>query len=300
MKNFVFLMLILALSNNCFSQNLSFNGKWKLIKNESSDLDHFQYIYLDISVKNNEVSITREMGSSKKYFEEETLKTDGKLQSKQITDDRFINSFFIGAKLLKGEKKEIIAKWENKNRLMIDEKFKVITSQGYKDIESINTYDLSDNKDILTLKVKRNTRKNGKELIFVFKKFDENNAYMMRFVDDWEINSKLPEQACLISIQGIVNEDKPNLYFIYGPKWDFNYTENLHNYLVNNKHFTFTELNSLEAAIRTFKDKLKGYIVWDKNIRTSLIIAYTLAGLEKSIAFALIFQAEQVIHWSII
>ena len=54
-------------------------------------------------------------------------------------------------------------------------------------------------------------------------------------------------------------------------------------YLKEKRYFTFTELNSFEQAIRTFKDNIKGYILWDKKVRTSLIISFTLAGLEKGV-----------------
>jgi hypothetical protein len=35
--------------------------------------------------------------------------------------------------------------------------------------------------------------------------------------------------------------------------------------------------------LNIFKDQIKGYVIWDKNERTSLIVAYTIAGLDKAI-----------------
>jgi hypothetical protein len=284
MKKIVFTLLFLLLTYGfTLSQNSEFNGKWKLIKEQSSGIDHFQYMHLDFSVKKGEVTINKELGPSRKYFDKVTLNTDGKNQFVTIKDGTFFSNLYMGAKLIPNEKKEVTAKWENNSTLVVNEKFRVIISQGYKDEIVTNIYELSPNKDLITLKIQRNTRKSDQELKYVFKRYDADNAYVMKLVDDWEISSKLPEQACLISIQGIVNEDKPNLYFIYGPKWDFNYTPNFYGFLCNQKHFSFTELNSLESVISTFKDKLKGYIVWDKKVRISLIVGYTLAGLEKGI-----------------
>ena len=287
MKKTLLTVLFMLLSYGLtFTQNSDFNGKWKLIKDQSSDLDLFNYMYLDFSVNKGEVTLGKELAQERKYSEKETLITNGKIQSFVIKDESFFTNMFMGVQLISGSKKEVSSRWESSSKLVVIEKFKVIISQGYKDEEVINTYELSPNKDIITYTVKRNTRKAGPELKFIFKRYDDNNAYFVKLVDDWEINSKLPEQACLISIQGIVNENKPNLYLIYGPKWDFNYTPNFFEFLVNQKHFSFTELNSLESVIRTFKDKLKGYIVWDKKVRTSIIVAYTLAGLEKGIVIS--------------
>jgi hypothetical protein len=135
----------------------------------------------------------------------------------------------------------------------------------------------------MTCKIQRDSRKGDIQPTYVFKKADYNNAYVYQMADDWDIYSKLPEQACLISIQGIVNENKPNLYFKYGPNFPFNYTEELCTYLESQRYFTFARINSLEHCLSVFKDAIKGYIVWDKKERTSLIVAYTLAGLEKGI-----------------
>jgi hypothetical protein len=73
------------------------------------------------------------------------------------------------------------------------------------------------------------------------------------------------------------------LYFTCGPAYPFNYTRELRDYLEEQRNFTFTKLNSVEEAFAVFREHIKGYIVWDKNVRTSLIVAYTLAGLEKGV-----------------
>ena len=131
--------------------------------------------------------------------------------------------------------------------------------------------------------ITRPTRLRDSVIKFVFKRFDANNAYIVKMADDWDINAKLPEQACWISIQGVVNEKKPALYFTFGNEYPFNYTADLANYLDSVRNFSFTKLTTLVEALTIFKEQIKGYIIWDKKVRTSLIIAYTLAGLEKGI-----------------
>jgi hypothetical protein len=277
------LLLVIFSASLIFSQNNSFSGKWKIINNKSSFLDYYREMTLEFTVNKNDVVIITKMGPKRIYEEKLSLKTDGKPNMVEILDGTFSTNIHLGLRLPLGEKKAVTATWEKDNSLKVYEKYNLFASQGIKKNETSYSYELSPNKDLLTLKIKRNSRKKGPETKLVFKRFEDNNAYVMKMEDDWNINSKLPEQACMISIQGIVNEKKPNLYFVYGPKWQFNYTEDLYGYLENGRDFSFTKLNSLEEALTTFKDHIKGYIVWDKNVRTSLIVAYTLAGLEKGI-----------------
>jgi hypothetical protein len=277
------LMLLLFFATVAFSQNSALNGKWKLINAKSSFLDYYREMTLEFSVGKSETSIITKMGPKRRYEEKLVLKTDGKANSIEIADGTFADNIHMGLRLPLGKKKEVKAVWEKDNSLNVNEKYDLFASQGVKKSEVTYSFELSPYKDLLTMKVKRTSRKKGPETKYVFKRFDDNNAYVMKMDDDWSINGKLPEQACLISIQGIVNEKNPNLYFVYGPKWPFNYTEDLYSYLENGRNFSFTKLNSLEEALNTFKDQIKGYIVWDKKVSISLIVAYTLAGLEKGI-----------------
>jgi len=47
--------------------------------------------------------------------------------------------------------------------------------------------------------------------------------------------------------------------------------------------YSFEQLHSMEEALGRFKEDVKGYIIWDRNVRTSLNVAFTLAGLEKAV-----------------
>ncbi|MFH0989603.1 MAG: GxGYxYP domain-containing protein [bacterium] len=284
MKSLFHLIVIsLAISTGVSAQEMAFNGKWKLIKQQSSDLDYFQYMTIQFTVKQDEITVVKEFGPKRKAQETLVLKTNGSKHYVPVIDRTFMSNLYMGIKLPPNEKKEVTAAWQKENVLVIHERYPITGSQGRKHIEADNVFELSSDKNLLTYRIRRSSRKAGSDLRYVFKRADANNAYVYQMTDDWDIHSGLSRQACFISLQGIVNEQKPNLYFIYGPNYSFNYTGELFSYLEKQKHFSFTKLNSLEQALQIFKQQIKGYIIWDKNVRTSLIVAYTLAGLEKGI-----------------
>jgi len=108
-------------------------------------------------------------------------------------------------------------------------------------------------------------------------------AFTMRLPDNWEIKGQLPIQAFLVSLQGLANEDAARLYFCYPKGWPYGYTENLKAYFEKNYGFEFTEILRPEDALRTFRDHVKGYVVWDTSVRTSLTVAFTVAGLKRAV-----------------
>ena len=265
------------------AQEMAFQGKWKLINESSSDLDYFQYMTVQFTVRHDEITVVKEFGPKRKCAETMVLRTNGTMNSVTITDKTFMSNLYMGMKLPRHAKKEVTAIWTKENVLVIHERYTIAGSQGNKQIEVDNMFELSSEKDLLVYRIGRSSRKAGPEVKYVFKRADVNNAYVYQMNDDWDIHSGLSTQACLISLQGIVNEAKPNLYFVYGPKYAFNYTGELFRYLEEQKHFSFTTLTSLEHALQVFQQQLKGYIIWDQNVRTSLIVAYTLAGLDTGI-----------------
>ena len=297
MKSLVRLVaILLAAATAAGAQQMGFQGKWILIKESSSNLDYFQSMTLQFTVGRDDITMVREVGPRRPSRETMALKTDGTTKSVTVTDRTFISNLYMGVKLPPHAIKKVTASWSGENVLRVDEHYTVGTSQGEKPIDVNNTFELSSDKNVMTYTIKRSSRKPGSELKYRFKKADANNAYVYQMSDDWDIRSGLGSQACLISLQGIVNEQKPTLYFVYGPKYAFNYTAELYRYLEGERHYSFTRLSSLEQALELFKRQIKGYIVWDKNVRTSLIVAYTVAGLEKGIVIPeeLIPLAESV------
>ena len=166
---------------------------------------------------------------------------------KRVADDVMI----LGLKLPVGTNKTVTATWEDERNLRLEETFDVHASQGTKPMTMTRHFAYDPQTDLLTCRVTRSTRTTGPEVVYLFKRREANNAYYMQMVDDWEIGSKLPEQACLISLQGIVNENAARLYLTFGPEYPFNYTEDLRGWLEKRRHFTFTRLATLEDALRT-------------------------------------------------
>lgn len=108
-------------------------------------------------------------------------------------------------------------------------------------------------------------------------------AYLMEFDNRWDLEDGLPEKAMLISLQGIVNKDGPELYFVYPEEWPWKITPAMRDFFVDRHGFEFTRFLGPEGALRELADEAKGYVVWDQDVRTSLIVAFTVAGLEEAI-----------------
>jgi len=107
--------------------------------------------------------------------------------------------------------------------------------------------------------------------------------YVMTLSDNWEIEGELPTQALLISLQGVANQGAPRLYFLYPPDWDFKFSKPLLDYYQKSRNMQFKELKSVNEALTALGKFAKGYIVWDKSVRTSLIVAFTAAGLNDAV-----------------
>ncbi len=119
--------------------------------------------------------------------------------------------------------------------------------------------------------------------------------YTMHLGDNWEISGDLPRQAMLISLQGVANLEQPRLYFLYPEKWDFNFSQPLLHYYQDSRHMEFKELSTADEALDSLARYVSGYVVWDPAVRTSLIVAFTAAGVEQAIVVteALIPAAER-------
>lgn len=113
--------------------------------------------------------------------------------------------------------------------------------------------------------------------------YSADQMYVMNLSDNWEIEGDLPVNALLISLQGVANLSAPHLYFLYPEKWDFKFSQPLLTYYENTRKMKFRQLKNAEEALSQLSRYAKGYIVWDKTVRTSLIVAFTAAGLHESI-----------------
>jgi hypothetical protein len=100
---------------------------------------------------------------------------------------------------------------------------------------------------------------------------------------DWEVGGDLPRQALLISLQGLSNKHGANIYLLYNA--DYVHTEirpALEFYKQRHGMKTVTA-ESVEEAVTKYKQFLKGFVVWDPGVPASLLVSYTVAGLEEAL-----------------
>jgi len=281
----IFLSTIIIYSQFTLSNgNPLFNGKWVLIKEKSSDIDIYGTLSLNIKIKDSKITLIRQFGTSRGFKDSITFSADSKPVKVKITDRVFPTNAFMALIMPNGKERIISGRWEdNGNTLRVNESFSLWSSQGFSEMKMSHVFKINPIKEEIIYTIERETRPQ-EPMKFVFKPENKNNAYYMKLEDDWGIQGKLPEQAFLITLQGVVNSNSPQLYFIYGEKWDFRFTPSVFDFLKDKHNFTFTQLNSAQQALDKFKDQIKGYVVWDKEVRTSLIVAFTVCGLERAVA----------------
>lgn len=291
------LFFIFASALSAFSQGEpAFNGDWSLVSVKSTDIDLYGTLSISIHQNGPAVTIIQTWGAGRSFKDTLALKTGGTVNRVPVKSRVFPSNVFMGLSMIPGEYRELVANWGDKGKLLtVDETFSIRGSQGPTKVSSRNTYELSSDNEVLTYTVHRSTRPGEPPMKFVLKPAGSAQAYVMKIEDNWEIKGKLPEQAFLISLQGVSNTDGPNLYFIYPDNWPFTYTASVFDFYRNKRNYTFTELKTPEAALQALKSHVKGYVVWDTDVRTSLIVAFTVAGLEKAIVVseALIPLAEK-------
>lgn len=111
----------------------------------------------------------------------------------------------------------------------------------------------------------------------------QKQAYVMQMSDNWLLDGDLPEHALVLSLQGLANRDGAKFYLEYGPKWPWQITKPLRGFYEETHGIVFTKLNTAEEALAALSSSAKGYVVWDKDVRTSLIVAFTVSGLEDAV-----------------
>ena len=98
MKNLIKILSLFILSSIfVFSQESSFNGKWKIIKSKGSDLDYFQTMTIDFSINKNDLTIVRFLGPKRKFEETMTIPINGKPKKIEIKDRTFFTKSVYGA-----------------------------------------------------------------------------------------------------------------------------------------------------------------------------------------------------------
>ena len=109
---------------------------------------------------------------------------------------------------------------------------------------------------------------------------------------NWRMDGDVPVHALLISLQGLANRGQPRVYLEYPKDWQWEIVRPLEGFLEKRHGIKFERLeqDDAEAALTRFAQYAKGYVVWDKAVRSSLIVAFTISGVED----ALIVSADQI------
>ena len=78
-------------------------------------------------------------------------------------------------------------------------------------------------------------------------------------------------------------QQRPNLYLTYPSDWTFSYTTSVKNYIQEAKYVSLTELETSFNVLSTFASHFNSYVVWDEQVRDTLVVAFTIAGIKDAI-----------------
>ncbi len=121
-----------------------------------------------------------------------------------------------------------------------------------------------------------------------FAKYSEKTIHVsvMNVEGNWEITGDLPQQALLISLQGLVNRTAPRLYLLYGLHYVYTNTQALLDFYHEQHHVDYMMIKSVPDALVKFRKYVKGYIVYDQKIRDSIVLSFTAAGIMDGVVVA--------------
>jgi hypothetical protein len=269
-------------------------GEWEIVAPLSPSMDRYsRTMKVNIEVDGEKVLLGKEWGRRRGQAESYELIADGIPKPYPIEHRYNLTTVYSGLHSTSGTDQQISATLEQGGRLLhLNVEYIVQTAQGEATLRETHTYRANSVEPLLHYTVKRDSRPEDSSERYVFRKTGTMNAYSIDLEDNWEVAGDLQRQALLISLQGLANRDGPNLYLVYPDTWQFNYSKRLKEWYINDRGYTFTELKTVEAALEQFSEKLKGYVVWDKDVRNSLTVAFTVAGLED----AVVVTEQQIPH----
>lgn len=278
-------VLIAALSSPAFGAS-GLEGKWESILDQSTDIDLYQHLSVEVRLTAGSLTLIRQFGTTRNFRDSLTLPLDGSPVSVPVNNRVFPTNVFMGLSMPVGTTRELKVHRESGDRLRVEETFHILGSQGDHPVSATHLFTLSTDGEILTYVLSRSTRTSGPPTTFHLKRAGWKEAYTITLEDNWEIRGRLDVQAMLISLQGVVNKSGPRMYILYPQDWPFTYVNSVYEFYRDKRHYTFNTLKSPEEALRSLAKYVKGYVVWDKGVRTSLIIAFTAAGLENAVVLS--------------
>ena len=286
-------MCLLMLTSPGFAQG-GLNGSWKVVPQMSHEIGGFRTMSAEIRLDAKTVTVVQRWGTRNIHVDSITVPLNGTQKSFPVRSRVWPANVFMGVSMPVGGSRRVSATIDKAGSLTLEEQYDIRGSQGSFPIAIRHSYALSDDPQVLHYTMTRPTRPTDSPVKFVMKRPGYREAYFVSMQDNWEIDGALPSNALLISLQGLANASEPIVYLRY-PNWPFTYVESVFEFYRDKRNFTFTELRTIGDALKTLRKYVNGYVVWDKKVRTSLIVAFTVAGLERAIVVSeeLIPEAER-------
>lgn len=284
-----FLSLIIGISlilthGRILNGQFSYEGQWKLIADKSDEIPLFGNVSLEITSLEDTIKLFFTWGQGRRLFHDTIFLNNHRNSFSWKTSSRvFPYNVFLGIKVKEGD--EVLGKTiRNSNQdFSFTKTYHVVGSQGERKFHETNSLSLLENGNILELAVSIPELWDKEIKKYVFKRSGYREAWVGYLSDDWNVRGSLDVQALLLSIQGLVNRNDPNLYFVYPDDWDYRFTDEIKQYLEKEKNYSFSKVSTVEKLIDTFRDFFNGYVVWDKEQPVSLDAAFTVAGLRDGI-----------------
>ena len=278
----LFVLFFIFSLTTVYSQDLSVEGIWVLMPQVSTEIDLYSTLKVEIKRNGDELIFKRIFGGRRAFSETLILKSGGSANLVSVSDRVFPTNVFMGVSMLTGGEKGVKVFWVDvPAHLKLEENYDILSSQGKARVFCEHDFLAGPHTDLMTYTIKRSTRE--KPITYQLKREGSREAYVMYPEDNWAIGEGLEKQVFLISLQGNANRKQPQLYFIYPEGWNFTYTPYVFDYYRNQKFYDFRRLSTVEQALETFKESVEGYVIWDRNVRTSLIVAFTAAGLMNAV-----------------
>ncbi len=113
------------------------------------------------------------------------------------------------------------------------------------------------------------------------------HCWAMKIGGDWKINGDLPDEALVISLQGLVNRSGPQLYLLYPTKgYDYTNTEAIMAFYHKYHGVDHKTIKTIPEALVKFRKYIRGYIVYDPKLRDSIVLSFTAAGIMDGVVVA--------------
>lgn len=288
------LIVLSVFTLTAFAQSPTpFTGSWTLVPQSSHEIGLYGTLSLRIRQEDGSITIIQKWGTTRSYTDSLTLPLNSSPTRVPVTSRVWPANVFMGLSMPVGGFRTLSATTSNDGTtLIVKDEYQVRASQGTSTIIVNHRYALSEKGNLLTYTMERSSRQTGPQVTFTLKRPGYKEAFVIRLEDNWEIDGLLPLHALYISLQGLANTDAPRFYILYPPNWPFTYVHSVYEFYRDQRHFTFKELRSPSEALKAVRPFVRGYVVWDKNVRTSLIVAFTVAGLERAVVVSEEFIKE--------